>query len=140
VFGQNLTFTRGTRGGMNKKKFIILLIFIVALGFVWGCYLLPPQYNPRYSVKRVSSLPSGFMLLDEAEVALEGIADFVFWSNHVAIFDTKSQDLRTRCIYLTDVKNADFIVQYKGKYYINEIIYRELINRVCSESNKRDDK
>jgi hypothetical protein len=129
--------------GLSWKKMIVILptliIALVLLLWWWclysGATLLPPEYNPRYKAKWVFSLPSGFIPLKEAATSSEGILHFIMWSNHIAALDPNVPDIKTRCIYLTDIRNADFIVRYKREYYINESKYHELINTVVGNEN-----
>jgi len=77
------------------------------------------------NVKRVSSLSTGFIPLEEAEASSEGILEFFFGETQVTVVALKKKRVH---IYQTDLKDANFIVIYKEKYYINESTFHELMN------------
>ncbi|MNO69418.1 hypothetical protein D3C76_602720 [compost metagenome] len=73
-------------------------------------------------VKMVSKVPPGFISLNEAIDNMKGNLDYVGFESQMAFIDTDNMT-----IYQTGFANRDFIVKYKGKLYINEVKYSEMV-------------
>ena len=67
-------------------------------------------------------VPSGFISLSEAIDNTNGSLRYVAWESQISFLDADDNT-----IYQTGFENKDFIVKYKGKYYINEAKYSELV-------------
>jgi len=106
---------------MNRKRMIFMLLLTLAGVLIMICGLVLGRNDARM----VFSTPTDFVLLDEAVTASEGSLRYVFWENQISFLDVENV-----CIYQTSVKDADFIVRYKKKYYINESKYKELMEDV----------
>lgn len=105
---------------MNLKRMIIVLLIVAAvLVLVYGLL------QGRNDAKMVFKLPDGFVSLEEVINSSEGALNYVFWESQISFLDAKGT-----CIYQTGVKNDNFIVKYKGKYYISESKYNELLTTV----------
>lgn len=109
---------------MNRKRIIFIILLIMVVVLVLICIL----ERGRNDAKRVLFLPSSFISLDEAMTSSEGDLRRVFWETQISFMNANDT-----CIYQTSVKNDSFIVKYKGKYYINETKYNELIETVTKD-------
>jgi hypothetical protein len=79
----------------------------------------------RNDAKMGLSLPAGFVSLEDEITSSEGALSYVFWESQISFLDPKGT-----CIYQTSVKNDSFIVKYKGKYFISESKYNEMLEAV----------
>ena len=119
---------------MYKKKIIILLVVIGVLFLL----LILFQYNDAfgefvddhivwpyfYGPPNVFSLPSGYVLLDEMIASSEKISYWTFWNREVVVF----LDSEVAMVYQIFIRENNFMVKYKGEYYINESKHIELLN------------
>lgn len=101
---------------MNKTRMIILLLILVTAVLVFGLI------QARNDAKMVFNLPAKFVSLDKAIASSQGSLRYVFWESQISFLNSKNIN-----IYQTNIKNGDFIVKYKGEYYISESKYNELI-------------
>ncbi len=108
---------------MNKKRIIIILLILAVVLAVFYGFM-----RGRNDAKMVFNLPSGFVSLDETIASSDGVLHYVFWESQISFLDSKDT-----CIYQTSVKNDSFIVKYKGKYYISESKYNELLETVTKD-------
>lgn len=108
---------------MSKKRIIVIFIMSAAIlamfyGFMRG----------RNDAKTVLNLPPGFVSLDETVTFAEGVLSYVFWESQISFLDS-----RGTCIYQTSVHSDSFIVKYKGRYYISESKYNEMLKVVTND-------
>ena len=99
-------------------------------------YLLPTILNVLLVTSLVSCIhadakvvfrvPDGFVPLTELD-SRDSILDYVFWDSQISFVYTPDDTPRLICLYQEYVGNRDFIVKYKGDYYVNEAKYLELI-------------
>jgi hypothetical protein len=88
----------------------------------------------RNDAKMVSkAVPSGFISLKEAIDNMKGSLRYMPWESQIAFLDADNIT-----IYQTGFENRDFIVTYKGEYYINEEKYSELAKIANSTMEQRD--
>lgn len=66
--------------------------------------------------KVVYRLPEGFISLDELQTVSDGRLSYIFWESQICIFEEED---KTGTYYQTSVRDKDFIVKFKGDYYIN---------------------
>jgi hypothetical protein len=112
-----------------KNKYYLLF---VCLSLLIVCFFTSRKDG---DVKVVSKIPEGFVSLTELNNRADSILDYVFWESQISFVDTPARI----CIYQTYVGNRDFIVKYKGEYYVNEAKYLELIDVtvLAQEERKR---
>lgn len=77
-------------------------------------------YNPL----EVYSRPVNYVPINK----LDGIAEYWFFETGIWIYKELHKDV----VYLTDVRNYNFIVRYDGEYYINENKYNAIVEKIKS--------
>lgn len=99
-----------------------IIIFSTLLLLLSSCAMMDAGMNmfnrrtpDRYFPETVSSVPLGFISLNESLADMDGIINSFFWSSNFGF-----QDSERATIFQTDVKNSGFIVMYKNEFYINE--------------------
>jgi len=102
-------------GNMNKKNSFLLLIVVLSAMCLVAC--------GRDEVKVVRQVPKGFIYLEKGDNNWKNGLHYVFWETQISFVDAGRI-----CIYQTSVKNSEFIVQYKGDYYVNEEKLSELMD------------
>ncbi len=104
---------------MKRKMAVVSLIFVAVLVLAFELV------QGKNDIKTVIILPAEYISLDEAITSSNGIQRYMFWESQISFLDSKGV-----CVYQTDVKDCDFIVKYKGGYYIDKSMYNKLIEKV----------
>ena len=91
-------------------RFRIICLFIVVFLFF---IIIVAHLNSYPKVKEVSTIPPNFIFIDDVISSDSRNLEYTFFESQIAFLD--SQGI---CIYQTDVRNSEFIIQYEGKYYI----------------------
>lgn len=115
-FTKNLYSSISIRRGTMYSKYSYLWLGIILLISI--C-LTACESN---DAKMVSKVPSGFISLNEAIDNMKGTLRYVPWESQISFLDADNMT-----IYQTGFANRDFIVKYKGEYYINEVKYSEMV-------------
>ena len=100
---------------MQNKRIILIVIaaFLIA-GAVIGARYVHQNYG-RYAVHTVFLPPEGYLPLHEIIDSSDGAWNYMFWEEQITFLDEDNT-----CFFQTSVKNKDFIVKYKGAYYITK--------------------
>ena len=100
---------------MNRKNLInIFIVCILTVSFVVASCCIYKKCD-RYSVNTVIANPRGYVPLQKIIELSYGELNYFFWETQISIIDSDNN-----CIFQTSVKDKDFIVKYKGNYYIGE--------------------
>lgn len=102
----------------NKMRYLcyaLLMLLCVLIGLGFYAYKM-------YDARDVLFLPDGFIELEEAVASSDERYRFVFWESQISVM---SENV---CIYQTSIRDKNFILKYKGKYYINYVKLYELIS------------
>jgi len=111
---------------MSKKILLLFAVIaiIIILALTWF------MFYGRNDANMVLKIPSGFVNLQSN---LKNGLSVMPFETQIAFLDADGVG-----IYQTDFKNSDFIVKYKGEYYVNEEKLLELIDiAVISPEQRR---
>ncbi len=104
-----------------KFRCKITVILIVLITVVSAIAIFLHNNSDAYpDAKVVSKIPANFILIDDAIASDLKDMRYVFFESQIAFCNSSDE-----CVYQTDVRNSDFIVKYKDKYYINKDKYNE---------------
>jgi len=111
----------------NKSYILLICLSLLPVASLVSCC--------HADARVVFKVPDGFALLAELDKREDSILDYVFWDSQISFVDTPAKI----CIYQEFVGNRNFIVKYKGEYYVNEAKYLELIDVavLAQEERKR---
>ncbi|MGO4548542.1 hypothetical protein AB4Z29_27510 [Paenibacillus sp. 2TAB23] len=99
----------------NKHFYLWIGIIVLIIICLTAC--------ERDGAKEVSKeVPPGFISLNVAIDNTNGSLRYMPWESQIAFLDADNIT-----IYQTGFENRDFIIKYKGGYYINEEKYLELV-------------
>lgn len=98
---------------MVIKKITLALVIILSTSILIIACL---KYFKRYDIKNVILVPEGFVNLNNMNIKC------VFWESQISFFDSNG-----KCVFQSNVHDDEFIVKYKGDYYININKYYEFI-------------
>ena len=107
-----------------KKIFFLMFLVAVTLLFFTSC--------GKDDAKVVFKIPNGFVNLREATENTNGVMQYGFFETLFAILDADGNS-----IYNTVLNNSDFIVKYKGDYYVNEEKYSEMVEIAAISPEQR---
>lgn len=110
---------------MRKKVLLLFAVIaiIIILALTWFVF-----YG-RNDANMVLKVPSGFVPLQSN---LENGLSVMPFETQIAFLDAEGVG-----IYQTDFKNSDFIVKYKGEYYVNKEKLLELIDVAAISPEQR---
>ena len=73
-------------------------------------------------ITTVNVVPSGFIALDTAVYELGGILRVLGWSDNIVFMDIEDVN-----IFQMSFANEEFIVRYRGEFYVNEKRFLEIV-------------
>ena len=109
---------------MKKKKVIVLLLILAVISA--SLYMISQGRN---DAKMVLKIPFGFVHLQDN--LGNGLTVMPF-ETQISFLDSDGVG-----IYSTGFKNSDFIVKYKGEYYVNEEKLLELLDIAAISADQR---
>lgn len=109
---------------MKKKALLIIIVtLIIILASTWYIFV------GRYDANIVLKIPNGFV---DLQSNLKNGLDYFAFESQIVILDADGVG-----IYQTSFKNRDFIVKYKGDYYVNEEKLLEIAEVAAISSEQR---
>lgn len=110
---------------MRKKALLLFVVIalIIMLALTWFMFF------GRNDANMVLKIPSGFV---ELQSNLKNGLSILPFETQIAFLDADEVG-----IYQTSFKNSDFIVKYKGEYYVNEEKFLEVVEVAAISPEQR---